>query len=109
MYPDMKKAFQTHVTQGGWLGKHAEELTSFDKAWLQKRFEANDDEKQMRTTEAFYVDANGKAMGLWQDLVKNFPELFKKTDLLNTGILRLYDRELLFDWAIRRHKKKKGC
>jgi flavin-dependent dehydrogenase len=41
MYPDMEKAFRTHVENGGWLGKHANELNTFDKAWLLKRAEAN--------------------------------------------------------------------
>jgi glycine/D-amino acid oxidase-like deaminating enzyme len=108
MYPDMEKAFRTHVENGGWLGKHANELNTFDKAWLLKRAEANTKEKEMLEIEKFYVSANGKAMILWNELIKNFPEIFKNTDLLNTGITRLYDREILLNWAVRRHQKEKA-
>ncbi len=106
MYPDMKKAFQVRVEDGGWLGKHGNELNSFDKTWLQKRWEACNNEQQMRDTEKFYVGANGKAMELWQDIILEFPNLFKNADLLNTGILRIYDKAILFDWAVYRHKKE---
>ncbi|MDP9249079.1 MAG: FAD-dependent oxidoreductase [bacterium] len=106
MYPDMKGAFQNHVSQGGWLGKHPYEFTKFDKKWLTKRSLASDDKNKMQKTEKFYVEANGKAMQLWQEMISKSPELFKDVDLLNTGILRLYDNPILFNWAIKRHKKE---
>lgn len=106
MYPDMKKAFATHVTEGGWLGKFKHELNSFDKKWLKLRAAENSKIKKMNETEKMYVDANGKAMALWQEIIKNFPELFKQADLLNTGIMRLYDTPKLLEWAVKRHKKE---
>jgi len=106
MYPKMKQAFQKHVSKGGWLGKSKKQLTEFDKAWLKKRYAACDDVKALLETERFYVKANGKAMELWQELIREFPELFKNADLLNTGILRLYDNKVLLGWAINRHQKE---
>jgi len=107
MYPDMFNAFKTHVTQGGWLGKYKHEWDAFDKAWLEKRWGACQEQKQMKKTERWYVAANGKAMHLWQKYVQQFPALFHNTDMLNTGILRLYDTPPLFAWAVKRHKKEK--
>ncbi len=106
MYPDMKGAFQKHVTAGGWLAKSENELTDFDKLWLEKRAAASDDLEQMNKTERWYVQANGEAMQLWQEMILKYPDLFKSTDLLNTGILRLYDSEKLLNWAVQRHEKE---
>ena len=106
MYPDMKGAFQKHITDGGWLAKLENELTDFDKQWLKKREQACDDLEQMNKTERWYVQANGEAMLLWQEMILKYPDLFKETDLFNTGILRLYDSKKLFDWAMRRHRKE---
>jgi hypothetical protein len=106
MYPDMKGAFQNHVAEGGWLGKYKKELTDFDKKWIAERIAACDNQKEMDRTEKFYVDGNKEAMDLWQKLIHDFPELFSNTDLLNTGILRLYDNDTLLKWAVRRHEKE---
>lgn len=65
MYPNMKAAFQRHVTDGGWLGKTQAELTQFDNIWLQRRQQACDDQPTIAKTEHFYVAANGAAMNLW--------------------------------------------
>ncbi|MDO8499826.1 MAG: FAD-dependent oxidoreductase [bacterium] len=104
MYPDMAGAFERHVLGGGWLGKN--ELDDFDKTWIKKRLQACEDKKSMDDTERFYVQANGEAMSSWQKIILDFPELFYNADLLNTGILRLYDNENLFRWAAERHGKE---
>ena len=106
MYPDPKGAFQSHIDDGGWIAKYKDEFTDFDYSWLEKRYQACDDEKSIRVTERFYLDANKKALGLWQEMIVQFPELFVGTDLLNTGILRLYDNKVLFDWAVKIHQRE---
>ncbi len=106
MYPDMKGAFQRHVSDGGWLGKFQHELNEFDLHWLKKRQAACDDTACMKETERWYVESNKTSMELWQEIIFQFPHLFEKADLLNTGILRLYDTDTLFAWAVARHKKE---
>lgn len=102
MYPDMKAAFQAHVTDGGWLGKTQMELTQFDHMWLRRRL-ACDDQSTIDQTERFYITANGVAMSLWQECIVQFPHLFEQADVQNTGLLRLYDNATQLQWAVRRH------
>jgi len=107
MYPDMAGAFKRHVAEGGWLGKYQDEWDEFDRLWLKKRWKASKNKESMNKTERHYIEANGKAMELWQNLIIEFPDFFEDVDLLNTGIIKIFDNKELFEWAVKRHKKRK--
>jgi len=110
MYPDMQKAFQTPITEGGWLARSVHEYSQKDQEWLQKRYEAaNDQGRVQKVFRDYYIKNNTWSIDAWRELAEIHPKLFEGTDMSHPygGILRLYDNKPLYDYALRAHKEYK--
>ena len=108
MYPKMQCSFQNPLALGGWLSKTLSEFSASEQAWLQKRFDAaNNQELVQNVFENYYVPNNRWSMDAWKRMYEEQPFLFRNTDVtdFSQGVLRLYDNGDLLDFVIGSHKK----
>jgi hypothetical protein len=64
-----------------------------------------DQDKVHRLFEDYYVKYNAQSLDMRDELIKNSPKLFEKTDITSDGILRLYDNKGLYEAAADIHEK----
>lgn len=105
MYPDMQDAFTKSIFQGGWLAKSPGEFSITDRSWLEKRFQANEDQTNISDLFLAYIAQNYESMQLWEELFQTHETFQSAIDLNDQGILRVYGNETLFLVAKAFHEK----
>jgi len=105
MYHNMKDAFKTKISKGGWLGKSIPSYDKQESDWLEKRWDANEDRDSFSDKFEFYVNSNKFSISQWSKFNVDYPALFVGTNFYEKKILRLYTSRNRLDFSIELHTK----
>ncbi|KAI9164091.1 Methionyl-tRNA formyltransferase [Paramyrothecium foliicola] len=87
IYRDMQSIFRRTVRNGGWSVKPPTDFTAAENAWVDA-FERVPD-WMAATFKKDIHEVNGESGKIWQDLMNNYPQLFKDVGF-HEDIIRMY-------------------
>jgi len=97
IYSGMNLVFRKKISEGGWLTRAAQDLTSTESSWHNHYHSV-----PVWMAEVFARDiyaVNHESMIFWQDMIKEFSGLFEKVGYVE-DILRIYSEPEVYQAAV---------